>query len=113
MIGNIVYFDDFRRAGRSAVPAAQDGNLATNRRQVLRVQVARIGRLLNELEELVSIPDRFGVGSVLQSRPTMSRAGRGPWPQDLIREAVVVDDPQPDIHSEMLMRMYQAISSEV
>jgi hypothetical protein len=44
----------------------------------------------------------------------MKKAGKASGPQDLTgqRSAATAEDPQPDIDGEMLLRMYQALSSD-
>src|SRR5262245_29935610 len=101
MSGEIIYLDDFRRERRSPGPAKQPqtrhDNPIASRKRLLRLQVARIDRLLEELKELDWSPAR--PGTAVQGRPKtkMPRRATGFQVTSAERPAVTTEDPQPDI----------------
>ena len=88
---------------------------AFQRKRVLRLQVARIGRLLDELEDLTRASDARGSG-IRSSRGAVKKARKilGQWPE-APRHAQPIDgeeDPQPEIDRAVLERMYQSLNSD-
>ena len=96
-------------------PARTEYSVRTKR--VLRLQVARIGRLLDELEELTSTSEGHGLAIVGQSRAAIKKARETlqQWPEaerNAQRSSDSEDDPQPEVDGEMLERMYQSLNSD-
>ena len=130
MSGRIIHFRDFRRVSRTsdqclADPrwniAPQPGSTALDpairRKRVLRLQVARIGRLLDELEELTRTSEGHRLGLVGQSRAGVKEARKilQQWPEaerNAQRSSDSEGDPQPEVDGEMLDRMYQSLNSD-
>jgi hypothetical protein len=84
-------------------------------RQILERQVARIARLLQEVEELASGSDVFPAATLAQARDGVERARQVLQPLARAqRWADLADDgdPQPDIDDEELERMYRDLNPE-
>jgi hypothetical protein len=130
MSGRIIHFRDFRRVSRTSDQCLPDPRWdiasqpestaldpAIRRKRVLRLQVARIGRLLDELEELTSTSEGHGLAIVGQSRAAIKKARETlqQWPEaerNAQRSSDSEDDPQPEVDGEMLERMYQSLNSD-
>jgi hypothetical protein len=130
MSGRIIDFRDFRRVSRTSDHRLPDPrrdiapqprltalDFAIRRKRVLRLQVARIGRLLDELEELTSTSEGHGLAIVGQSRAAIKKARETlqQWPEaerNAQRSSDSEDDPQPEVDGEMLERMYQSLNSD-
>ena len=129
MSGEIIYFRNFHRR---CLPEDQfvstpswdvaphhrsdKSDPAFQRKRVLRLQVARIGRLLDELEDLITTSDGRGSGIIRPSRGAIKKARKilQQWPEAL-RDAQPIDgeeDPQPEIDRAVLERMYQSLNSD-
>ena len=114
MSGQIIYLSGFRRFDRSsdgvfesqvdgALQPSHDLALRTSKR-TLRLQVARIRTLLDELETFSLARDCHERGVVDQSRD-------GPEPeQNTQGSGGSQNDPQPDVDGDILERMYQALN---
>src|SRR5258707_1281636 len=128
MSGRIIHFRDFRRAALTLDlrPPNPRGNIAPQprstplspairKKRVLRLQVARIGRLLDELEELTSTSEGHGL-DVGQSRAGIRKAREIlQWleaERNTQRSSDSEDDPQPEVDGEMLERMYQSLNAD-
>jgi hypothetical protein len=84
---------------------------------VVELQVARITRLLNELEELTAASADVPVATLADARTSIERARRliGPWAG---RNACAFadeseGDPQPELDDERLERMYRELNRDV
>ena len=77
---------------------------------VVEFQVARIARLLSELEELTETSKDVPVATLNHARASLDRARR------LIRPWTALDeldgDPQPDVDDERLERMYRDLNRD-
>jgi hypothetical protein len=77
--------------------------------------VARIARLLNELEELTATSDDVPATTLGQARASIEKARRviGPWAGS---DACALDDPegdpQPEVDDERLERMYRELNRD-
>ncbi len=83
----------------------------------MKLQVARIAQLLDELEELARASDNFPPGIVGQAHAGIERARKILQPcseseRSAGRENDIEDDPQPDVDGEMLKRMYRKLNPE-
>ena len=130
MTGQIIPFQTFRY--RDEAPARQGpaiDNLArpigsqsdfgppVRNTRILKLQVARIAQLLDELEELARTADNFPPAIVGQANAGIERARRTLQPcseseRSAGRENDIEDDPQPDVDGEMLERMYRKLNPE-
>jgi hypothetical protein len=127
MSQRIIHFGDFRRfnpptdgvlesrADDVLQPAAHALASGLSRRRILRLQVARISRLLDELETLSLTRECHERGVVDQSRATIEKARALflQWPEPgrhIQGSSKGENDPQPDVDGDMLERMYQALS---
>lgn len=129
MSERIIHFGDFRRfnpptdgvlesrADDVLQPAAHALASGLSRRRILRLQVARISRLLDELETLSLTRECHELGVVDQSRAGIERA-RGHFHQWAEPERNTQgsssgeNDPQPEVDDDMLERMYQALNGD-
>jgi hypothetical protein len=85
--------------------------------RILKLQVARIAQLLDELEELARTSDNFPLAIVRQAHAGIERARRFLQPcseseRTAERENDIGDDPQPDVDGEMLERMYRKLNPD-
>jgi hypothetical protein len=130
MSGTIIQFGDIRRSKPStghylpmrnvdvaSKPATGAFPSSLSRRRVLSLQVTRIARLLEELEELCLTRECDELGVVDQSRAGIEkvRAILRQWPepeQNVRGSRDGGDDPQPDVDGDMLERMYQALNPD-
>lgn len=85
-------------------------------RSIVEFRVARIARLLTELEELTSLPRNAPPTTLNQARDGLEKARRivCPWtaahrPQ---REEEFDGDPQPDLDDERIERMYRELNQD-
>jgi hypothetical protein len=89
----------------------------STRTRILKLQVARIARLLDELEELARTSDNLPPTVAGQRHAGIER-GRGilqacsRFEHDAGREDDSEGDPQPDIDGEMLARMYRELDPD-
>ena len=84
---------------------------------MLKLQVARIAQLLDELEELARTSGNFPPAIVGQANAGIKRARRILQPcseseRSAGRENDIEDDPQPNVDGEMLERMYRKLNPE-
>jgi hypothetical protein len=106
MSGKIIEFPsrDINRAGlyRTLVPPRPDGQA------VVRLQIARISVLLEELEDLIGSADDRSSPHLRQARSTVERTRRILTSR---AEATENDgDPQPDVDRSLLERMYRDLN---
>ena len=76
----------------------------------VELQVARISRLLSELEELTRSSDDVPAGTLNQARAGLERARRVIRPWMAFDE--VEGDPQPEVDDERLERMYRDLNRD-
>ena len=76
----------------------------------VELQVARISRLLSELEELTREPEEVPATTLNLARLGLERARRVIRPWMAIDE--VEGDPQPEVDDERLERMYRDLNRE-
>jgi hypothetical protein len=127
MSGRIIHFRDFRRfnpppnglSERRVDSALQPSTRALasglSRKRILRIQVTRISRLLDELESLCLTRECHEVGVVGPSRAGIEKARALPlqWPEpERNTQGSSGNEPQPDVDGDMLERMYQALSAD-
>lgn len=106
MSGKIIEFPS-RDTHRASLYRA----LATPRPEgqaVLRLQVARISALLEELEDLIGGADRRSSPHLLQARSTIERTRRILTSRTESTESD--GDPQPDVDRSLLERMYRDLN---
>jgi hypothetical protein len=114
MTGELIQFDrhrDFKRGHlyrQQPVPRApSQGAKPTS---PVELQVARISRLLTELEELTRTSDDVPAATMTQARAGLERARR------LIRPWVTLEDvegdPQPEVDDERVERMYRDLNRD-
>ena len=106
MSGKIIEFPsrDTNRASlyRTLAPPRPDGQA------VLRLQIARISALLEELEDLIGSADGRSSPHLMQARSTIERTRRLLTSRT---EATENDgDPQPDVDRSLLERMYRDLN---
>jgi hypothetical protein len=85
--------------------------------RILKLQVARIAQLLDELEELARTSHNFPPAIVGQAHAGIERARRILQPcseseRTAGRKNGIEDDPQPDVDGEMLERMYRKLNPD-
>lgn len=101
MSGKIIEFPNTNRASlyRTQAVPRPDGQA------VLRLQVARISALLEELEDLIGSADGRSSPHLLQARSTVERTRR------ILTSRTDNDgDPQPDVDRSLLERMYRDLN---
>jgi hypothetical protein len=76
----------------------------------VELQVARISRLLSELEELTRTPERVPAETMNQARAGLERARRVMRPWMAVDEGE--SDPQPEVDAERLERMYRDLNRD-
>jgi hypothetical protein len=113
MSGKIIEFPsrDTNRASlyrKQAVPRP-DG------RAVLRLRIARISALLEELEDLIGSADGQSSPHLLQARSTVERTRRILTPRPESKASAGLEtyndgDPQPDVDGSLLERMYRDLN---
>jgi hypothetical protein len=108
MSGKIIEFRgrDINRVGlyRTQAVPRPDGQA------VLRLQVARISGLLEELEDLIRSADDRSSPHLLQARSTVERTRRILAPRAEATETHDNGDPQPDVDPALLERMYRDLN---
>ncbi len=124
MRGQIIHFGDFRRFNPPPNGLSQDREdgalqpstraLASglSKKQILRVQVTRIGQLLDELEALAATRDCDELPVVGQLRAVVEKARVRLAPERSSQATSGSHDPQPDVDRDMLERMYQTLNSD-
>ena len=113
MTAELIRFEkhrDFRRGqlyGQQPVPRAPSQD---TRPSPVELQVARIAKLLTELEELTRDPDEVPSATLNQARLGLERARCVilPWMAPDETEG----DPQPDVDDERLERMYRDLNRD-
>ena len=103
--------DDDRRGHlyrQQTVPRVPSANTAPP--SIVELQVARIARLLGELEELTETSKDVPAATLTYARASLDKARR------IIRPWTALDeldsDPQPDVDDERLERMYRDLNRD-
>jgi hypothetical protein len=134
MTGQIIPFQSFRYRKKSPayqppesrldlsdpprrVRSQSDFSPAIRNRRNLKLQVARIAKLLDELEELARTSNSCPPAIVCQAHAGMERARRilqpcSEFERTARRENDIEDDPQPEFDGEMLERMYRELNPD-
>jgi hypothetical protein len=119
MTGELIRFEkhrDFRRAHlyrQQSVPRGQAHGARNT--SVVELQVARIARLLNELEELTRLSEDVPPATLDQARAGLEKARRviRPWTTAGTRlDEETEGDPQPEVDDERLERMYRELNRD-
>lgn len=121
MTGELIRFERHRDLKRGHLYRQQPvprGPAPTARNpSIVELQVARIARLLNELEELTATSADVPATTLGQARTSIERAKRliEPWAGS--RACTLADesegDPQPEVDDERLERMYRELNRDV
>ena len=94
-------------------PASAPGVRSTS---IVELRVARIARLLTELDELTRLPKNVPQTTLDQARAGLEKARRivGPWTAANRRqlEHDFEADPQPELDDERLERMYRELNQD-
>src|SRR5690349_5457380 len=114
MTAELIQFErhrDFRRGQlyrQESVPRAPTRGAKPS--SPVELQVARIARLLTELEQLTTESDDVPVDTLTQARLGLERARRviRPW----MATDEVEGDPQPEVDDERLERMYRDLNRD-
>lgn len=104
MSGKIIEFPNINRASlyRTQAVPRPDGQA------VVRLRIARISALLEELEDLIGSADGRSSPHLLQARSTVERTRRILTQRT---ESTCNDgDPQPDVDRSLLERMYRDLN---
>jgi len=122
MTGEVIQFvrhRDFKRGllyrqqlvPRGPAPAPGVGNTS-----IVELRVARIARLLTELEDLTRLPKSVSPTTLDQARAGLEKARRtvGPWTAANRRQLGddLESDPQPELDDECLERMYRELNRD-
>jgi hypothetical protein len=129
MTGRIIPFQSYRNCEQAAprrvglhfnhpsgsIRSQTDFGPAGRNTRILKLQVARIAQLLDELEELAWTSDNFPPAIVGQAHAGIERARRilqrcSGSERNAGRENDIEGDPQPDVDGEMLERMYRELN---
>jgi len=117
MTGEVIQLVSFKRGQlyrQQAVPRGPaPGGHCTS---IVELRVARIARLLTELEELTRLPRNVPLTTLDQARAGLEKARRvvRPWTA-AIRQQLQDDpesDPQPDLDDERIERMYRELNQD-
>ena len=114
MTAELIQFErhrDFRRGElyrRQPVPRAPSRGAKLC--SPVELQVARISRLVTELEELTRTSDDVPAATLNQARAGLENARRAIRPWMAIDE--IEGDPQPDVDDERLERMYRDLNRD-
>ena len=125
MSGQIIPFRNFRRFNplRNGLSESRvDGALqpstralasGRSRERIVRLQVTRISRLLDELEGICLTAECHKLGVVDPSRAGIEKARALPLPEpEQSIQGFSSSEPQPDVDGDMLERMYQALNGD-
>ena len=120
MTGELIRFERHRDLKRGHLyrqqPVPRGPAFGARNPSVVELQVARIARLLTEIEGLTSTSGDVPAVTLGQARTGIERARRiiGPWASS---RACAVDDesesdPQPELDDERLERMYRELNRD-
>jgi hypothetical protein len=113
MSGKIIEFRN-RDANRASLYRTQ-AVPRPERQAVLKLQVARISALLEELEDLIGSADERSSPHLLQARATVEQTRRILAPRAESTASAAMEtyddsDPQPDVDRALLERMYRDLN---
>jgi hypothetical protein len=118
MTGELIQFEVHRDVKRGQLYRQQpvprgsaDGGRSTT---IVELQVARISRLLNELEELTRLSEDVPPTTLDLARAGLEKARRviRPWTAERSLEDDPGSDPQPELDDERLERMYRELNRD-
>jgi hypothetical protein len=120
MAGELIRFERHRDLKRGHLyrqqPVPRGPALGARNPSVVELQVARIARLLTELEELTATSDDVPAPTLGQARASIEKARRiiGPWAGSSACKMhdESEGDPQPEVDDERLERMYRELNRE-
>lgn len=132
MSGQIIPFQRVRFRVRAPTPHAcrhlndparpvrsqSDFAPAIRNRRILKLQVARIAQLLDELEELARTSKNLPLAIASQAHADIERARKiisqpcSESRRNAGAENDTEDDPQPDVDGDMLERMYRELNPD-
>jgi hypothetical protein len=114
MTAELIQFErhrDFRRGQLyRQQPIPRVPSTGTKPSSPVELQVARISRLLSELEDLTRAPEDVPATTLKQARLGLERARRVIRPWTTVEE--VEGDPQPEVDDERLERMYRDLNRD-
>jgi hypothetical protein len=113
MSGKIIEFRS-RKTNRASLYRTQ-AVPRPNGQAVLKMQVARISALLNEIEDMIGSADDRSSPHLLQARATVERTRRILAPRAEPTASAGLEtyddsDPQPDVDRALLERMYRDLN---
>ena len=119
MTGELIRFERHRDLKRGHLyrqqPVPRGQALGARNPSVVELQVARIARLLTELEQLTATSDDVPAPTLGQARASIEKARRiiGPWAgSKACTQGEPEIDPQPQLDDERLERMYRELNRE-
>ena len=129
MTGQVIPFQSYRNREQAAPCHAPPHHRLNDRSRplrnpsagrttrILKLQIARVAQLLDELEEVARTSDNFPPAIVRQTHTGVERARRILQPfsgskRDVGRDNEVEGDPQPHVDEEMLERMYRSLNPD-
>lgn len=120
MTGELIRFERHRDLKRGHLyrqqPVPRGPAPGARNPSIVELQVARIARLLNELEELTAASADVPAVTLGQARTSIERAKRliEPWADS--KTCALTDesdgDPQPEVDDERLERMYRELNRD-
>lgn len=122
MTGEVIQFArpcGFRRGhlyGQQAIPRGPAPDAIGNAR-IVEFRVARIARLVSELEELTRLSRNIPSTTLIQARAGLEKARRVVQPYTVadrlpLQQDDLEGDPQPELDDERLERMYREINQD-
>ena len=131
MTGRIIAFQSYRNCEQASrrrvglhfshpsesIRSQTDFGPAGRNPQILKLQIARIAKLLDELEKFARTTENLPPPIAGQTHAGIKRGRRIPQPwsgpeRKVGREDDIEGDPQPDIDGEMLERMYRELNPD-
>ena len=118
MTGELIQFDTHRDVRRGQLYRQQpvprrsvNGGRSTS---IVELQVARISRLLSELEELTQLAEDVPSATLEQARAGLEKARRviRPWTAERSLDDDPGNEPQPELDDERLERMYRELNRD-
>lgn len=115
MTAELIQFDTLRDCRRGHLyrqqPVPRAPSQGVSAPSAVELQVARIARLLGELEELTQTSKDVPAATMKHARASLDKARR------IIRPWTVIDDlegdPQPEVDDERLERMYRDLNRDI
>jgi hypothetical protein len=120
MTGELIHFERHRDLKRGQLydqqPVPRGPTPAVRSPSIVELRVARIARLLIELEELTRLPRNVPPTTLDQARAGLEKARRivRPWTAvDRQQQEDDLDgDPQPELDDERIERMYRELNQD-